>query len=426
MNVLIIGQGGREHCIAWKVLKSSLCKHVFVSPGNPGMELEKNLSTVKLSHNPQSIQSFAKENQVELVVIGPEVPLCEGLVDELEAVGLICFGPNKMAAKLESSKIFSKEIMNKACIATAKYQDFSDSEKALAFIEQTPWQKMVVKLDGLAAGKGVFVCPDKQLAKEAVDKIMVQNLLEVKDQTIIIEQLVTGREVSAFLVCDGENFQFLGYACDYKRIRDNEQGANTGGMGTYSPVDWVSDKLHKNIIDQVVTPTLATMKNQGHPFKGILFIGLMVADEDNFNVLEYNVRLGDPETQTLLALYNDDFLELILNASKAKLPPNNFKVNSQQYAVHVVCSAFGYPGTEGEKVRKGDPISIAKELKDQEDLKIFYAGVNLQDGVMVTSGGRVLGLTAIAPTKEQARQKVYSEIKKIEFKDMHFRRDIAK
>ena len=428
MKALVIGSGGREHCIAWKLKQSSQCDEVLVLPGNPGMNQDDGLRTVSGEINADAIQQISIQEQIDLIVIGPEAPLCQGLATELRSRNLVCFGPDKEAAKLESSKIFSKELMIKANVPTTDFKSFENSASAQTFIAESGWNNFVVKLSGLAAGKGVFVCQDSAQAKDAVKKIMDENLLGVEDRSLLIEKTAKGKEVSAFVVCDGVDYQFLGYACDYKRIRDGDSGPNTGGMGTYSPVDWVTKRLHQNVIERVVEPTLHQLKNEGNQFQGILFIGLMVEDENNFNVLEYNVRLGDPETQVLLPLYEGDLFELFFTAAKGKITKQQVTENTGA-AVHVVCSAYGYPGTEGVPVRKGDQIEVSPELlnsKDNEDSKVFFAGVKEVNGKLQTNGGRVLGITCLANDKSSARQKAYSRIEGIRFQDMFFRKDIAK
>lgn len=432
MKVLIIGSGGREHAIAHKVGQSSLVTDVFVCPGNPGMEMfNSRIKTFNISaENSQSLLDFAIKEKIALTIVGPEAVLSLGIVDLFKAHDLLIVGPSQKASELEVSKSFAKKIMNEAGVPTAGFYEFFDAESALTFIASTPLKQMVVKCDGLASGKGVVVCQNKTEAIDAVNALMKNKLLGENVQHIVIEHFLSGTEVSAFALCDGESFSFLGTACDHKRLRNNDQGPNTGGMGVYSPASVFKTQDELWINEHVFAPILKTMKKRGIPFSGILFAGLMKTDE-GWSVLEFNVRLGDPETQVLLPLIEEDLVPWFIAAASGTISDLQKKLNSKSpqksnlVGVHVVMAAHGYPGTEGEKIRSGDSIHFDKNFELQKGDFLFFAGIGKKETELVTKGGRVLGVTSLRDNFSLARTEVYQLISQIKFAGSQYREDIA-
>lgn len=427
-NILIIGSGGREHTLAWKIAQSPNCQHVYVSPGNPGMKDNKVTTLNRSLAAENELLPFIKEKDISLVVIGPEAPLVEGLADILRKEGICVFGPSKEGALLEASKVFSKKIMAKANIPTAQYEEFTDPEQAFRFINSCNWQDgIVVKINGLASGKGVVVCNDKNEARKAIKELMIDNILDLSDTKVILEERLIGKEVSCFALVDGNSFKTIGHACDYKRIRDFDEGPNTGGMGTYSPADWLSPTENAQIEEQILTPLVGTLAQEKIDYRGVIFVGLMRTDR-GMKVLEFNVRFGDPETQSLLPRIKSDFLELLNATATGKLANTAAVEFYDRSVVHIVAAAHGYPGTEGTPVQKGDLIHLEKEIEQlpETEGKVFFAGVGQGEKGLITSGGRVLGVSAFASTREEARQKAYQYIKHIRFEGMQYRGDIAK
>ena len=422
-NILIIGSGGREHAIAWKLSKSLHTKRIYITKENT--EIFNNTKIRSFAKDYKDYDLFInaiKEKKIRFVVVGPEAPLVDGIVDKLIKSGIKVFGPKAYASKLESSKEFSKEFMQRNNIPTAKYKSFENAQAAIEFINTNKWNdQMVIKLDGLAAGKGVVVCTTKEEALTAVETLMVKNELKLKNTSIIIEEKLTGPEVSVFALIDKNTFKILGNACDYKRIRDNDQGPNTGGMGTYSPASWLSESDLKSIEKDIVKPFHQGLQRDSIEYNGVIFIGLMKTP-NGLKVLEYNIRFGDPETQSLLPRIKNDFSEILYKTATDSLNTIESISLIPETAVHVVCAAAGYPGTEGVNVRKGDLITISSELKDTN---IFFAGAKLEDNKLITTGGRVLGITAIGDSKLKARELVYNSIKNIMFEGMQYRNDIG-
>lgn len=421
MKILIVGSGGREHALAWKILQSLKVGQVFVAPGNGGMFHKlPNLTAVNISATDiEALLAFALKEQIDLTVVGPENSLEKGLQDLFKANGLKVFGPSKAAAQLESSKTFAKEIMATANVPTAAYKSFKAFQAATEFIERTPWTQMVVKADGLAAGKGVVVCHDKATAFQAVKDFMVNDILGFKVKDLLIEEFLVGPEVSVFALSDGKNVTFLGTAGDHKRLRDHDQGPNTGGMGVISPSPFFTEGDDEIVMNKIIKPVIHEMNKRGTPFSGVLFAGLMKTPH-GYKTLEFNVRFGDPETQALMTLINEDIVPLFQACAEGALHNTSIEMKNEK-AIHVVMAAHGYPGTEGIVVRSGDEISLPVELKT----KIFFAGVDRKDGLLLTAGGRVLGLTALAETYAEARDKAYADIAKINFNGAQFRTDIG-
>ncbi len=422
MNILIIGSGGREHTIAWKVSQSSLVKKIFVIPGNPGIEHEEKVTCIDLKdQSNEAIIKFALENKVDFAIIGPEKNLTEGLASIFRNCNISCLGPNKESAKLEGSKSFAKEMMKLSNIPTASYEKFDHSERAINYLNSHQADKQfVIKIDGLASGKGVIVCENIEQAKNAVKDLLEINILNLNHPEIIIEERLFGKEVSAFFLCDGNSGIYLGNASDYKRIRDGNLGPNTGGMGAYGPVPWLAHSFESEIHDSVVIPLMETMKNSNNPFKGILFIGIMMTIEGP-KVLEFNTRFGDPETQVILPLIKNDLLPYFIASNDGtlkNLPPLEFY---NQTALHIVLASEGYPGTEGVPIKTNRKV-LFNEL---EEGKIFFAGVKKVENNLFTSGGRVMGVTVKSITHKQAIEQGYKELKKIEFEGMQYRSDIG-
>lgn len=422
MNILIIGSGGREHALAMKVASSPRAKNTFVAPGNPGMQLDTAIKTLDVNLDDfNDVYRLCTDYQIDLVIIGPEKPLSEGLVDFLNEREIKTFGPNKVASQVESSKAFSKKIMQKYGIPTARYKEFVGAKKAVDYIDQLKdWDGIVVKNDGLAAGKGVIVCDNAHEAKIATLDIMLGRHDGNVAKKIILEERLKGAELSAFALVNGDHFEVIGHACDYKRIRDNDQGPNTGGMGTYSPVPWLSQSDKTYIHDHIFKPFIVGLKAEGIFFQGVLFAGLM-KDGDKINTLEFNCRFGDPETQVILPLLENDFIELIENLeNKTK----SHILIKDAAAVHVVKAAHGYPGTEGIPVRKGDRITIHQKIN--QNTQFVFAGVKTDvDDELYTNSGRVLGVTCIGESIQKARSLSYSELKNITFEGEQYRNDIA-
>lgn len=428
MNVLVVGSGGREHALAWKLALSSEASQVFVAPGNDGIAMDTRIETVPISSDDFSgLLNFCHEKAIDFVVVGPDQALADGLVDRLDAEGILAFGPTKAAARLESSKAFAKQVMKDNAIPTAEFAVFDDFDKAAAFVESTDWAGFAVKADGLALGKGVVLCHSKRETIAALEDFMVKATMGTAGKRVVLEEFLEGREVSAFYLCDGTDYVCLGFACDYKQIRDGGKGPNTGGMGAFSPATWLPEGFREQVEREVVEPCLQGMRTT--PFKGCLFIGLM-ATKQGPKVIEFNARFGDPETQALLPMVAEDLLPVLVATAKgelAKMEKDKLAIR-EGASVHVVKAAYGYPGTEGIAVRKGDTIAIPHAYTDGDNddkIKLFFAGVKKQGGQFVTNGGRVLGVTAWGETQAAARAIAYQSIHEITFADAQMRSDIG-
>jgi phosphoribosylamine--glycine ligase len=425
-KVLILGSGGREHALALRFANDSQVANVSVCPGNPGMNGEK-IKIVKIDLNDyQNIVKFCQDESIDLVFVGPEEYLCNGLCDVLRTHHISVIGPNKEPAKLEGSKIFAKEIMQKFNLPTAEFvkaQSFNESLEALVKFNH---QEVVVKADGLAGGKGVVVTFSKDEARDVLDAFFNDDNHSVKTNAVVIEERLVGREVSGFFLCDGESYKSLGYICDHKRAHDRDMGPNTGGMGCISPTDFPSEDIKQRVESEIVKPLLTGLKNLGIPYNGILFVGLMVNRKGAY-IIEFNVRFGDPETQTLLPLLEGDFYQLMKDTADGKLLNSKAKINKRDlFSTHVVMCSEGYPQLEKTKpMNLKNPISI-NGFSNDENLKITFAGVALNDqGELVNSSGRVLGVSALAKTSEESRAKCYEALKKINFQGAFYRHDIG-
>ncbi len=419
MKVLIVGGGGREHAIAWKIIQSPKVEHVFVAPGNSGTHLESNVSNIAIPTTdiPELID-FAKKNEIALTIVGPEAPLAAGIVDQFEAAGLACFGPSQAAAQLESSKTFSKDFMRKHNIPTALYASFTDAESAKVHVRAhgTP---IVIKADGLATGKGVVIAKTEQEAFNAIDAMLKNNLFGTAGKRIVIEEFISGEEASFIVVVDGEHVLPLVTSQDHKTRDDGDTGPNTGGMGAYSPAPVITPELHELILRDVIYPTVKGLADQGTPYKGFLYAGVMITPNGSPKVLEFNCRCGDPETQPIMLRLQSDLAEICLAAIEGRLNTASATWDSRT-AVGVVLAAGGYPAS----YRKGD-IIMGLENNAGSDYKIFHAGAKTDGDNVVTAGGRVLCVTALGDTTSQAQSRAYEIINRIDWQDMYYRTDIA-
>ena len=422
MNILLIGSGGREHALAKGLKQSASCDLLFALPGNPGiLTLAQKVTDCSLN-DPNTIISFCKRNAIELVVIGPEAPLVNGLADILTDKGISVFGPSALAARIESSKSFSKELMISHNIPTARYTTFTGDQAQLAhdYIEQSEIP-IVIKADGLAAGKGVIVAESKQEAHDAINDIF-SGLFADAGSKIVIEEFLQGEEASVFAICDGENFVMLAPAQDHKRIYDNDVGKNTGGMGAYAPAPIVTDEVLQKVADTIFTPTLKAMKEAGYPFIGCLFCGLMI-DNGNPSVIEFNCRFGDPETQAVLTVFEGDLAALLYSAANGSIQAEHMKQRSKGFACNIVLASGGYP----DHYETGYKIYGTENINPNQQITIYHAGTSQDvDNNIITSGGRVLGVCAYAETLSEAIQKAYKSIEYISFQGMYFRKDIGK
>ena len=418
MKALIIGNGGREHALAWKIEQSSLVQKVFIAPGNGGTALEKKIENINIDSNDiDQLILFAKKEQIDLTIIGPEVPLSNGIVDAFIKNKLKVFGPKKQAAQLESSKDFAKSFMQRHKIPTAKYKTFTNAEDAHQYIHKQG-APIVIKADGLAAGKGVVVAMTEKEAISAVNSMLEDNLYGNAGARIVIEEFLTGEEASFIVICDGNSILPLASSQDHKRLLDSDLGPNTGGMGAYSPAPIVTPKIHKKIMDKVIIPTINGMKKDGIEFTGFLYAGLMIDKNKEIKTLEFNCRMGDPETQPILFRLKSDLFEILEAAANKKL--KNYQINwDEGTAITVVIAAENYPN----KPRIND--EIFKLDHNYKNSYIFHAGTILKNKKIYTSGGRVLGITAKGNSLKDAQNQVYSLVKDIQFTGMQYRSDIG-
>ncbi|TAL28311.1 MAG: phosphoribosylamine--glycine ligase [Alphaproteobacteria bacterium] len=429
-SVLLLGGGGREHALAWKMAQSPDVARIFALPGNDGMAA---LAKVTLVPGDPADAAFmlakAQELKPDLVMVGPEKPLAAGVVDVLEKAGFVVLGPVKAAAQLESSKIFAKEFMSEFGVPTAPYRVCNSYDEALDILKLWPVESkgVVIKADGLAAGKGVVVTHDRAEAEKTLHDFMINPECQVKSERILLEEKLTGREVSAFALCDGNTFLPLGFVCDYKRVRDNDQGPNTGGMGGYAPQGWPSAKARRFVAEKIFAPVIKGMQDRGTPYRGILFAGLMV-EGDDVKVIEFNTRFGDPETQILMPLIDSDIVPLFAQAAAGELGQGKIALK-EQAAVHVVMASEGYPETFGTGMTLGQKIDLPENMLNHnvnDNGLLFVMGAKKKDGRWTNEGGRVLGVTALAGTMEEARDIAYRTISAIRFKGAHWRKDIGK
>ena len=417
MKVLVIGSGGREHALVWKIYQSELVDNIYAAPGNDGMEpLAERVDIA--SDNIDALAEWVEKNEIDLTVVGPEKPLVNGIVDEFERRGLKIFGPNAKAAQIEGSKVFAKDILQKYDIPTAEYEVFNSAEEALDYLKSCNYP-VVIKAEGLAAGKGVVIATNVSEAEEAVNNIMEDRVFGDAGERIVVEDFLTGEEVSFLGLTDGENIVSLSPAQDHKAVFDGDEGPNTGGMGAYSPTPFVSKEMEKEILEEVLKPTIEAFKKEGIKYKGILYAGLMLT-EMGPKVLEFNARLGDPETQVLLPRLKDDLVELMLKVVAEELEDVKITIRDEA-AVCVVLTSGGYPLT----YKTGKEIKGLDDLNQYDNVLVFHAGSKKEGDHFVTDGGRVLGITVLEKGLFDAINEAYEMIEKVEFEDMHYRTDIG-
>ena len=419
MNILIIGGGGREHALAWKAAQSEKVTHVFVAPGNAGTAIENKVSNVAINVGDiPALKAFAIENKIDLTIVGPEDPLCDGIVDEFESVDLRCFGPRRSAAILEGSKTFAKNFMSRHGIPTASSDTFTQMDPAITWIKEKG-APIVVKADGLAAGKGVVIAQTVDEAIRAVKGMLAGNAFGEAGHSVVIEEFLAGEEASFIVMTDGKTIVPLATSQDHKARDEGDSGPNTGGMGAYSPAPVVTPMLHDRIMAEVIEPVIKGMTSEGRPYKGFLYAGMMIAEDGTPNVLEFNCRFGDPETQPIMMRLKSDFIELCLAAANGQLA-GHFAEWDPRPALGVVLASAGYP----ESYKKGDIISGLNN-RDQPDLKVFHAGTSEKDGDILTAGGRVLCVSVLGDSVKNAQDKAYARVKKINWNGMFYRKDIG-
>lgn len=419
MNILVIGSGGREHSLAWKAAQSANVEKVFVAPGNAGTAGEANLENIALDPMDFSaLAAFAAANNVGLTIVGPEAPLVDGVVDFFNSKNLPCFGPSAKAAQLEGSKAFSKEFLSRHNIPTAAYQSFTEVEPAITYIKQTG-APIVVKADGLAAGKGVIVASNEEEAIAAVEDMLAGNKFGDAGHRVVIEEFLAGEEASFIAIVDGSSVLPMATSQDHKARDDGDQGPNTGGMGAYSPAPVVTPEIHQKIMDQVITPTVKGMAADGNEYKGFLYAGLMISPQGEIAVVEFNCRFGDPEAQPVMMRLQSDLVELCLAAVTGDLSSHQVEWDSRS-AVGVVMAAGGYPNSYA----KGEVIS-GLDKAVQNSAKVFHAGTAEVNGDVVTSGGRVLCAVALGDSVSAAQSRAYEVVNTVSWKDVYFRKDIA-
>ncbi|MDE7079513.1 MAG: phosphoribosylamine--glycine ligase [Clostridia bacterium] len=415
MNVLVIGSGGREHTICWALSKSPKVDKIYCLPGNGGISQIAECVPISVMDFDAIVDFVDTHKDVELTVVAPDDPLAAGLVDRLNEKGHRAFGPKANAAIIEASKVFSKYLMKKYGIPTADYEEFQDYEKAVEYLSKAKYP-LVVKADGLALGKGVIICNNVEEGLQAAKDMMIDSKFKEAGKTVIVEEFMTGQEVSILSFCDGKTIVPMVNARDHKRAYDNDEGLNTGGMGTFSPSAIYTPEIEKEVMDNIILPTVEAMNKEGRTFKGVLYFGLMLT-ADGAKVVEYNARFGDPETQVVLPRLKTDLLDIFNAVVDGTLDKMNIEWTDDA-CVCVVMASGGYP----ESYEKGKEIAIG-EL--DEDILLFHAGTKIENGKLLTNGGRVLGVTALGKNIDEARQKAYANVKKIKFDGAFFRSDIG-
>ncbi|CAJ1827035.1 Phosphoribosylamine--glycine ligase [Aeromonas dhakensis] len=419
MKVLIIGNGGREHALAWKAKQSPLVTRVFVAPGNAGTAHEGSIENVAISATDiPALLAFAKEQRIGLTIVGPEAPLVKGVVDAFRAEGLAIFGPTAAAAQLEGSKAFAKDFLARHAIPTAEYQNFTEVEPALAYLREKG-APIVIKADGLAAGKGVIVAMTLSEAEEAVRDMLSGNAFGDAGARVVIEEFLEGEEASFIVMVDGEHVLPMATSQDHKRVGDGDTGLNTGGMGAYSPAPVVTDEVHRKVMERVIMPTVRGMAAEGNIYTGFLYAGLMIDGQGNPKVIEFNCRFGDPETQPIMLRMRSDLVELCLAACAGKLDQVE-AIYDTRVAIGVVLAAGGYPGD----YQQGKPIS-GLPVEEASGEKVFHAGSRMEGDTVVTAGGRVLCATALGHTVAEAQQRAYQLAGRIKWDGIFYRNDIG-
>ena len=417
MRVLVVGGGGREHALVWKIAQSPKVSKIYCAPGNAGISEQTTLVPIK-ANDLNGLLEFALKEKIDLTVVGPEDPLARGVVDLFESKGLSIFGSSKKAAEIEGSKAFAKEMMRKYHIPTGSYEIFGDPKEAKNYIRKVG-APVVVKADGLAAGKGVIVCNSVEEAIQSVDRIMVERIFGEAGNRVVVEEYLVGEEASYIAFTDGKVILPMASSQDHKPIFDGDKGPNTGGMGAYSPAPVVTDQVHERILERILRPIIQGMGEEGRPYKGVLYAGLMIHD-GHPRVLEFNARFGDPETQPVLIRMKGDIIPILEACIKGNLSGCEIEWDSRA-SVCVVMASKGYPGN----YEKGKPISGMKEVSKMEDVFVFHAGTALKDNQMVTNGGRVLGVTGLGKDIPRAIERAYEAVKKISWEGVHYRTDIG-
>ena len=418
MKVLVIGSGGREHALVWKIARSPMVSEIFCAPGNAGIEEQAKLVNIK-ADNINGLLEFARGEKIDLTVVGPEVPLTLGIVDLFEEGGHKIFGPSKKAAELEASKAFTKDILKRYNIPTANYELFTSSQDARKYVKKQTFP-VVIKADGLAAGKGVIICDSLENSYKAIDDILEKKVFGNAGRKVIIEEFLDGEELSVLAFSDGTNILPLVPAQDHKAIYDGDRGPNTGGMGAYSPVSIVTDVLAEEILENILKPTVKAMAQEGRAYKGILYAGLMITRE-GIKILEFNVRFGDPETQPILMRMESDIVPFFLASIQGTLNAQKIKWRKAA-SVCVVMASEGYPGN----YPKGEQIMGVDDLRNDSNVVVFHAGTKKVDNKLVTNGGRVLGVTALGTTISEAIKNSYRAVSQISWENLYYRRDIGK
>ena len=418
MKILLVGSGGREHALAWKLAQSPKVDKVIVAPGNAGTASEPKVENIAIdAENIEALLDYARENAIDLTVVGPEAPLVKGIVDLFQKEGLLCFGPTQGAAQLEGSKAFSKDFFARHHIPTAAYANFTDVDAAVSYIQQQG-APIVIKADGLAAGKGVILAQTEAEAIAAVKDMLAGNAFGDAGHRVVIEEFLSGEEASIIVIADGKHYLPMATSQDHKARDEGDTGPNTGGMGAYSPAPVVTDEILQKIMRDVIEPTLQGMAKEGNPFTGFLYAGVMIDDKGDSKVLEYNVRFGDPETQPIMMRLQSDLVELIESALAGELDQRHIQWDKRS-SLGVVMAAGGYP----ESYRKGDVIhGIPAET---ENSKVFHAGTAIRDGELVTQGGRVLCVVGLGENVTEAQKVAYEKVQQIQWDDVYYRKDIG-
>lgn len=419
MKLLVIGSGGREHAIAWKLSQDERVEKIYTATGNGGTANENKCENININQNDfESLIDFVKNNNIDLTIVGPEEPLSKGIVDRFESEGLLIFGPNKSSAMMESSKSFAKDVMKKAGIKTADYEEFTDYSKAEKYIHKKG-VPIVIKVDGLAAGKGVTVAFNMKEAEDALKEIFIDNTFGESNKKVVIEEFMEGEEATYLAVTDGENIIPLSVSQDHKRVYDNDEGPNTGGMGAYSPAPVVDSKKMQRVTDEIAKPMIDELKKRGIVYKGVIYAGLMV-NGDSIKVVEFNCRFGDPECQVVLTKVKSGLLDLLLGSAKGDISNISIDIEDKT-VVCVILISGGYP----KSYKSGYKISGIDEADKIDNIKVIHAGTKAENGEIYTNGGRVLCVTAMADDLKSAIDKAYLGVEKISFKDMTYRKDIG-
>ena len=419
MKILVAGSGGREHVLVWKLRQSPLVEKVYCAPGNAGTALDAENLNIP-AEDISRLAKFARDNAIDLTVVGPEAPLVAGIVDEFRRQNLNIFGPTASAARLEGSKVFTKKLLRKANVPTATFAVFSRMPEAMQYLDECEEQPLVVKADGLAAGKGVFVCANRAEARMAVKSILQDRTFGAAGSQVVIEECLIGHEASILALVDGDTIVPLDVAQDHKRAYDNDRGPNTGGMGAYCPAPLITSNIMDDIIRRILIPTVHTMKMEGCPFSGVLYAGIMLTAHGP-KVLEYNVRFGDPEAQPVLLRLRTDLAQVLMLAATGRLAELDSLDWDPRPAVCVVMASEGYPG----EYTKGHPITGIEDANALPDVKVFHAGTAMKNGEVVNTGGRVLGVTAMGDTIADAKRNAYAAVDKIQWKGGWCRHDIS-